>query len=195
MESCSYGKRIKTMLTALQFTTIKSIFDSMSIDWVEPYVTTEGAINRKEVGNHTGLYFIYPEVNFYFGKAATNTVINRHQTHRPKLDVNLKELYSTPVEKVEPKWQFPEGWKEGVCKFIIEGVDKIPSHYVKIGKKRVAPGVLVFPVKHKVDVDALTVVVWNLSHLTAKQISNIEEAVSPALWPYCNSETHLRRKK
>lgn len=183
------------MLTTDQYNTIKSIFDSMNIDWVEPYVTTEGAINRKEVGDHTGLYFIYPEVNFYFGKAATNTVINRHQTHRPKLDVNLKELYSTPVEKVEPKWQFPEGWKEGVCKFIIEGVDKIPSHYVKIGKKRVAPGVLDFPVKHKVDVDTLPVVVWNLSHLTSAQIGDIEQAIIPTLWPYCNTETHNQRKK
>jgi hypothetical protein len=183
------------MLTAIQYDTIKSIFNSLNIEWVEPYVTTEGAINRKEVGDHTGLYFIYPEVNFYFGKAATNTVINRHQTHRPKLDVNLKELYSTPVEKAEPKWQFPEGWKEGVCKYIIEGVDKIPSHYVKVGKKRVAPGVLDFPVKHKVDVDALTVVVWDLSNLTSTQISNIEQAIIPALWPYCNSETYRRRNK
>ena len=66
MEPCPYGKRIKTMLTAIQYDTIKSIFDSLNIDWVEPYVTTEGAINRKEVGNHTGLYFIYPEVNFLF---------------------------------------------------------------------------------------------------------------------------------
>ena len=174
---------------------IKKVFESHDIAWVEPYATTEGAINRKEVGNHRGLYFIYPEVNFYFGKAATNTVINRHQTHRPKLDVNLSELYSTPVEKAEPKWQFPEGWKEGVCKYIIEGVDTIPSHYVKVGKKRVAPGVLDFPVKHKVDVDNLTVLVWNLDHLTAEQISEIEHDIIPAIWPYCNTECHQRRKK
>jgi hypothetical protein len=174
---------------------IKQVFEQLGIDWVEPYVTTEGAINRAEVGDHRGLYYIYPEVNFYFGKAATNTVINRHYTHRPKLDVDLAALYSTPVEKVEPKWMFPEGWKEGVCKYIIEGVDTIPSHYVKVGKKRVAPGVLNFPVKHKVDVDNLTVLVWNLDHLTAKQISEIEEAVIPKIWPYCNNETYRKRKK
>ena len=182
-------------MIAENLTKIREVFEQLGHEWVEPYRTTEGAINRGEVGDHRGLYYIYPEVNFYFGKAATNTVINRHQTHRPKLDVDLAALYSTPVEKVEPKWMFPEGWKEGVCKFIIEGVDKIPSHYVKIGKKLVAPGVLDFPVKHKVDVDTLTVLVWNLDHLTAKQISEIEEAIIPTVWPYCNNETYRKRKK
>jgi hypothetical protein len=175
---------------------IREVFEQLSIDWVEPYHTTEGAINRKEVGNHTGLYYIYPEQNFYFGKATKdNTVIERHKTHRAKLDVDLAGLYSTPVEKAEAKWQFPEGWKEGVCKYLIEGVDKIPAHFVKIGKKRVAPGVLDFPVKHIVDIDTLTVVVWNLDHLTHEQISRIEEAVIPKIWPYCNSETHRKRKR
>ena len=174
---------------------IKEVFTNLQLEWVEPYLTTEGAINRGEAGNHRGLYYIYPEVNFYFGKAATNTVINRHQTHRPKLDVDLAALYSTPVEKAEPKWQFPEGWKEGVCKFIIEDVDTIPSHWVKVGKKRVAPGVLNFPVKHKVDVDNLTVLVWNLDHLTPEQISSIEKAVIPKIWPYCNNETYKKRLK
>jgi hypothetical protein len=174
---------------------IKEVFTNLQLEWVEPYLTTEGAINRSEVGNHRGLYYIYPEVNFYFGKAATNTVINRHQTHRPKLDVDLAALYSTPVEKAEPKWQFPEGWKEGVCKYIIEDVDTIPSHWVKVGKKRVAPGVLNFPVKHKVDVDNLSVLVWNLDHLTPEQISSIEKAVIPKIWPYCNNETYKKRLK
>jgi hypothetical protein len=175
---------------------IKLVFEQLSIEWVEPYHTTEGAINRKEVGNHTGLYYIYPEKNFYFGKATKdNTVIERHKTHRAKLDVNLAGLYSTPVEKAEAKWQFPEGWKEGVCKYLIEGVEEIPSHFVKIGKKRVAPGVLDFPVTHVVDIDTLPVVVWNLDHLTHEQISQIEEAVIPAIWPYCNSETYRKRKK
>ena len=37
---------------------IKQVFADLGIDWVEPYLTTEGAINRKEVGNHVGLYYI-----------------------------------------------------------------------------------------------------------------------------------------
>jgi hypothetical protein len=174
---------------------IQQVFIELGHEWVEPYETTEGAINRKEVGNHRGLYYIYPEVNFYFGKAATNTVINRHETHRPKLDVNLAELYSTPVEKAEPKWMFPEGWKEGVCKYIIEGVDSIPSHWVRVGKKRVAPGVLDFAVTHKVDVDTLPVLVWNLDHLTSTQISEIEDAIILRIKPYCNNETYRERKR
>ena len=184
-----------TVLQDFQRTAIETVFADLGHAWVEPYVTTEGAINRGEVGDHRGLYFIYPEQNFYFGKAATNTVYNRHQTHRPKLDVDLATLYSTPVEKVEPKWQFPEGWKAGVCKYIVEGVTEIPSHWERVTKKRVRPGVLDFPVDHKVNVDTLTVVVWNLDHLTAKQISEIEDRVIPALWPYCNTETHKKRLK
>lgn len=174
---------------------IKKVFASHGVDWVEPYATTEGAINRKETGNHRGLYWIYPEVNFYFGKAATNTVYNRHKTHRPKLDVDLATLYSTPKEKKEPKWTFPEGWKEAVCKFIIEDCDCIPAHAVKTDRGTVVPGVLNFPVKHKVNVDTLTVLVWDLEHLTAKQISAIEDDVIVSIWPYANTETYRKRLK
>ena len=173
---------------------IQGVFDRLGYDWIEPYATTEGSINREEVGDHRGLYWIYPQVNFYFGKAATNTVIGRHRTHRLKLDVDLAGLYSTPVEKVEAKDKFPDGWKDGVCKFILEGVDFIPSHYERIGKKRVRPGVLHFPVSYKVDVDTLPVLVWNLEHLSGAQISEIEKAVIPVIWPYCNNETHRKRK-
>lgn len=173
---------------------IRNIFTDLGVEWVDPYETTEGAINRKEVGNHRGLYYIYPEVNFYFGKAATNTVINRHKTHRPKLDVDLATLYGNPVEKNEPKWTFPAGWKQGVCKFIIDGVDFIPSHWVKVGHKKVKPGTLDLEVKHIVDVDKLTVIVWNLDHLTSSEIANIENAVILKLWPYCNDETYRLRK-
>ena len=174
---------------------IKQVFARQGIDWVEPYATTEGAINRKETGNHRGLYYIYPEANFYFGKAATNTVHNRHKTHRPKLDVDLATLYSTPVEKKEPKWIFPEGWKEAVRKFIIEDTGPIPSHYAKTERGTVVPGVLNHPVTHKVDVDSLPVLLWNLEHLTAAQISAIEEEIIPTIWPYANAETYRERKK
>jgi hypothetical protein len=174
---------------------IKLVFQQLGHTWVEPYATTEGAINRREVGNHRGLYYIYPEKNFYFGMAATNTVIKRHETHRLKLDVNLAALYSTPVEKVEPARTFPEGWKQGVCKYIIEGVTEIPSHFERIGTRRVGPGVLEFPVTHQVDVDTLPVLVWNLEHLTAGEIKNIEGEVILAIWPYCNDETYRKRKQ
>jgi hypothetical protein len=174
---------------------IKQVFADLGIDWVEPYMTTEGAINRKEAGLHRGLYYIYPEVNFYFGKAATNTVHNRHKTHRPKLDVDLATLYSTPKEKKEPKWIFPEGWKEAVRKYIIEDTGPIPSHYVKTENKTVVPGVLNHPVTHKVNVDSLPVMLWNLDHLTAEQIGTIEDTIIETIWPYANDETYQLRKK
>ena len=174
---------------------IKEVFARRGVAWVEPYMTTEGAINRKEAGLHRGLYYIYPEVNFYFGKAATNTVHERHNTHRPKLDVNLSKLYGPATEKKQPTWIFPKGWKEAVRKYIIEDQGDIPDHYVKLGKNRVAPGVLDYPATHKVDVDSLPVLVWNLDHLTAEQISSIEDEIIPTIWPYANDETYNRRRK
>ena len=171
---------------------IRHVFAQLMIDYVEPYLTTEGDINRGLTGRHRGLYYIYPEVNFYFGKAATNTVRERHQTHRAKLDVDLKKLYGPPVVKKQPRWSFPDGWRAGVCRYIIEGTDHIPDHFVRVGKQ-VAPGVLDFPVTHRVQVDTIPVLVWNLEHLPAHTISEIEELVIPAIWPYCNAETHRRR--
>jgi hypothetical protein len=179
---------------------IKTAFVQSGHCWVEPIITTEGAINRKETGDFRGLYWIYPEVNFYFGKAASPTasIIARHATHRTKLDVNLAELYSTPVKKKEPKSSFPEGWKAAVCKYIIEGVSEIPKHYVKHGKGKdayVTPGVLSFQVTHKVDIDTLPVLLWDLDHLAPKDISSIEKLIIAALEPYANTETHRKRLK
>lgn len=176
-----------------QLQQIQSVFEAFGVEWVEPYATTEGAINRREVGEHRGLYYIYPEVNFYFGKAATNTVHLRHKTHRPKLDVDLAALYSTPKEKKEPKWIFPEGWKEAVRKYIIEDTGEIPAHHIKTDRKTVVPGVLHFPVTHRVDIDTLPVLVWDLDHLTPKQISLIEDQVIQTIWPYANAETYRKR--
>jgi hypothetical protein len=175
---------------------IKQVFADLGIDWVEPYLTTEGAINRKETGNHTGLYYIYPEVNFYFGKAGkSGTIYNRHKTHRPKLDVDLRTLYGVERIKSQPQWIYPIGWKEGVRKYIIEDNGDIPEHAVKVGPKQYGPGVLDFPVTHKVDIDTLPVLLWNLDHLTYEQISNIEELVIERLEPYCNDETYQKRLK
>ena len=174
---------------------IKQVFARQGIDWVEPYATTEGAINRKETGNHRGLYYIYPEANFYFGKAAKDTIHERHNTHRPKLDVDLSTLYGPPTEKKQPAWIFPQGWKEAVRKYIIEDTGPIPEHAVRTDRKTVVPGVLNHPVTHKVDVDSLPVLLWNLEHLTAAQISAIEEEIIPTIWPYANAETYRERKK
>jgi hypothetical protein len=181
---------------------IEIAFLQNGVEYVEPYETTEGAINRKEVGNHTGLYYIYPEKNFYFGKTGKGgTVIARHKTHRAKLDVDLAGLYNGTHERPEPRWIFPAGWKEAVCEYIIEDCDHIPDHFEKIPhpdgstKRWYRPGVTNFPVKHKVDVDTLPVLVWNLDHLDYSQISRIEEDVINLIEPYANVETYRKRKR
>jgi len=179
---------------------IQTAFEAQGIEWVEPYATTEGAINRRETGNHTGLYYIYPEKNFYFGKSGkSGTVFARHKTHRAKLDVDLAGLYNGTHERPEPRWIFPAGWKEAVCKYIIEDCDHIPDHFERIPhpdgstKRWYRPGVTDFSVKHKVDVDSLSVLVWNLDHLDYSQISKIEDEVITTIWPYANVETHRKR--
>lgn len=174
---------------------IKKVFLDLDYDWVEPYRTTEGEINRGISGMHRGLYYIYPEVNFYFGKAATDTVYKRHLTHRAKMDVDLEELYGQPIEKVQPKWIFPQGWKEGVAKYLLEDAVTIPDHYEKIGSKKVRPGVLNFPVRHKVNVEDILVLVWDLEHWQSKDISNVERRIISTIWPYCNNETYRLRRR
>lgn len=176
--------------------TIRAVFDSLGIAYVAPYITTVGDIVRKQAGKHIGLYYIYPEKNFYFGKATKgNNIIKRHYSHKAKMDVNLRWLYSKPRIKVQPRSVFPEGWKAGVLKYLVEGVDQIPDHFVRLGPKQVAPGVLDFPVKHIVDTEQITVLLWDLSHLTDAQIGDIEQGVINALLPYCNTETHQMRVK
>lgn len=175
---------------------IRAVFDSLGIAYTEPYSTTVGAIVSKQAGNHRGLYYIYPENNFYFGKATKgNNIIKRHYSHKAKMDVNLRWLYSVPRIKVQPRSIYPEGWKAGVLKYLVEGTDSIPDHYVRIGPKQVAPAVLDFPVKHVVDTAQVQVLLWDLSHLTDVQIGDIEHAVIAALLPYCNTETHQLRVK
>lgn len=192
-----------------EVTQIKTIFNELGYKWVEPYMTTEGAINRQEKGLHRGLYYIYPEKNFYFGKAQSTkgggTVYHRHKTHRPKLDVDLAALYGPPTIKQEPKWTFPNGFREGVVKFLLEGDVSIPDHFIRIkdehgkpikdekGKTRCKPGVLYFPVEHKVNIDTLPVLVWNLDHLGEYAIKEIEKSVITTIWPYCNHPTYLKR--
>ena len=173
---------------------IKSIFEQQGQSWVEPYETTEGAIIRREVGNHRGLYYFH-ENNLYAGKNANQPCGPRHDTHWAKLQVNLARLYGTPIEKKEPRWIFPEGWKEGIRKFIIEDKGPIPSHWIKIGHKKVTPGILDFPVIHKVDIDKLKVLLWNLDHLTSTEIGNLEKQIITTIWPYCNTETYNRRRR
>jgi len=169
-------------------------------EWVEPYWTTEEAIVSGKSGMHRGLYWIAPEMNFYFGKAATSFVHARNKTHWMKLNVDLRTLYGGDgvSSKKEAGDKFPVGWKQAMCDLILEGVKIIPSHYIQHGtgkNKYVTPGVLDFPVKYKVNVAKLPVLVWDLDHLTSKQISNIEKSIIKDVEPYANTETYRKRTK
>lgn len=185
---------------------IKQVFEQLDINWVEPYETTVQDVLEKRAGMHRGLYWIYPEENFYFGLAKSkNTLIatKRMDTHILKLTVDLATLYGAKSKdtspKVEPYKQFPEGWKAAVRKYIIEDAGPIPSHWRSVKhptrKRWVEPGVLEYPVEFKVDPYSLTVLIWDLNHLSPNQIKSIEEGVIHSIWPYANSETHSKRIK
>lgn len=182
---------------------IKEVFENLKYKWVEPYMTTEGAINRQETGMHRGLYYIYPEKNFYFGKAQSTkgagTIYHRHQTHRPKLDVDLAELYGPQNIKKQPKWTFPKGFREGVVKYLIKENIAIPDNFISFidndGIKKCKPANLNFTVTHTKDIETLPVLVWNLDHFSEESIDEIEESVITTIWPYCNNETYRKRRK
>ena len=180
------GQYMDTLLERL--TAIKSIFNQHDIEWVEPFETTLGAINNKEVDTKfRGLYYFY-ENNFYVGIASRGKIKDRHDTHRPKFDVDLKSLWRS-------SWAFSEAWQEGVRKYIIEDTGDIP--FKKRPKGTDVNGYypeVNFPVKHKVDVEKIKVLIWNLDHLKPWQIKMLETFIIYTIWPYCNDETYDRRK-
>ena len=64
-----------------RLTAIKSIFNQHDIEWVEPFETTLGAINNKEVDTKfRGLYYFY-ENNFYVGIASRGTFFVEYQPY------------------------------------------------------------------------------------------------------------------
>ena len=185
---------------------IKECFYSLDIDYIEPYESTVGKIASKENGNHRGLYYIYPEKNFYFGlsgKSKTATISSgRMNTHILKLRVDLSSLYGPENEKCQPSKTFPQGWKYAVRKHIINEKTKIPSHWIAMippeGKKKwVKPGCLNYPVTYQktISPEGLKVLVWDLNHLSPKAIKSIEKRVIKSIWPEANSETYNKKYK
>ena len=176
---------------------INSIIENYVKKKCVPYYTTEGSINNKECGNHRGLYYIYPELNFYFGLSSKKnaTIIARHETHRAKLDVNINKLFGPARKKKEPSLQFPIGWQEGICKYIIDEVDEIPQYFKKTVDGFVEPIYLDFSVKHLIDVDKIQVIIWNLNEYPPETIEAIEDKVIETIYPYCNKETAILRNK
>jgi len=73
-----------------------------------------------------------------------------------------------------------------VIKHLLDGVKAIPSHYEGSMKKGVTSANLDFKVKHRVDVDSLPVLVWNLNHLKREEIKELETDIIAKLRPCCN---------
>jgi hypothetical protein len=175
---------------------IRSVFEELGYTWVEPSSSTTGQLAAGEHGLHKGLYWIWPEENFYFGKAATQHVTKRHQSHMMKLKADLPALYGPPVEKVQFGSAYPDGWREGVAKYLLENdIDMVPPMWVRLGPKLMAPANLDFVPIHKRSVDDIPCLVWDLDTWTAADIGRVEKAINRQLLSYCNTEAHIIRRK
>ncbi len=171
---------------------IKSVFEKQGHQYIEPYTTTHGSVFDGKCGKHKGLYYFH-ENNFYFGLAKTGNIIGRHKTHRPKLNVDLRALYGPLKIKKQVKYTFPKGWRDGVRKFIIEDKGIIPDNFIRISKDKIKPGVMDYPLSHKVNVKDLKLLLWNLDHYTSEEIKNLESEIIEKIEPYCNHETYKKR--
>lgn len=176
---------------------IKKVFQKYNIEY-ETIHTTVGEIARGEVGNFRGFYWIWPDVNFYFGIAASITanVTNRFKTHLMKLRVALAEMYGPLKEKKQPKKTYPINWIDGVLTFIIEAIEPFPEWYVKTDRGTVLPGQFDFKFKHKVDPDTLPVTVFKVSQdVPPQDIKDAETEIIELMEPYANDETYRKRQK
>lgn len=162
-----------------------------------PYESTVGSLEAGLHGVHRGLYYIYPEVNFYFGKchSPTATVFGRfYKNHGSKLRANPAELYGPPSRKVQPRIETPQGWREGVARFIYSDMPEYPEYYRKVGPRQVEPVIKENRYTPVVNIADISVLVWNMSD-DPKTISDVETAVIAAIEPYCNTETYKKRLK
>jgi len=89
--------------------TIRKIFDDHKIKWVDPITATVGEIYRGKAGTCRGLYYIFPDVNFYFGmtNSDTNTICgSRFKPHYAKMKVDLRAMYGYDRPKKNPSGHF-----------------------------------------------------------------------------------------
>jgi hypothetical protein len=181
---------------------IKKIFIEEGHDYLVPKTSTVKEVAEGLEGTHRGLYYIWPEKNFYLGLAKSPDAqisFKRMDTHVLKLNVDLRGLYCGKGDnrqiKKEPYKQFPEGWREGVSKYLLEGSPIIPIHFKKTPSGKVKPINLDFKCRLKFDPMNLPVLLWNLNHLEPHQIKTLETKIIKTIWPFCNNETYKIRKK
>ena len=155
------------------------------------YVTTVKDLYNREKGNHTGVYIAYNSMVAYYVGIATkgNTINERFQPHYAKFTANLPALYGGLTKpKKETRWQFPKNWREGVKEHFLLN-ENIPDYWIGKQKKEIIqPYNLDWrPVfKPGVDVDQISVVVWDLTELPAHQIDDLETTLVKALKPVFN---------
>ena len=190
------------MDTLKRLAQIKKIFIDEGHEHLVPKASTVKRVSQGLEGTHRGLYYIWPEKNFYLGLAKSlgaQISFKRMDTHVLKLNVDLRGLYCGKGDnrqiKKEPYKQFPAGWREGVSKYVLEGSPTIPIHFEKTPSGRVKPVNLNFKCKFKFDPMNLPVLLWNLNHLKPHQIKILETEIIKTIWPFCNNETYLVRKR
>ena len=179
---------------------IKQIFEQAGVVYREPEMARVETVVTGQTGRFRGIYYIWPEQNFYVGLAKSpgaSIADKRMDTHVLKLTVNLKGLYggkgkNTKIKK-EPYKQFPDGWRWAVSEYLLKHKTPIPTHWQKREDGLVEPVNLDYQCEHLQDPMQLPVALWNLNANTPEQIDEIERGMKEALWPRCNTETHKRR--
>ena len=179
---------------------IQQIFDEAGVVYQEPEMARVHQVVTGQTGKFRGIYYIWPEQNFYVGLAKSpkaSIADKRMDTHVLKLMVNMKSLYggkhqNTDIKK-EPYKQFPEGWRYGVSRYLLKDSPIIPLHWQSRTDGRVEPCNLDFVCEHHQDPMQLPVALWNLNDCTPDEIEAVETGMKTTLWPVCNTETHRRR--
>ena len=80
---------------------IKQIFEQAGVVYREPEMARVETVVTGQTGRFRGIYYIWPEQNFYVGLAKSpgaSIADKRMDTHVLKLTVNLKGLYGGKSE-------------------------------------------------------------------------------------------------
>jgi hypothetical protein len=171
---------------------MKAAMTSLDIAYTKHQDATVHRLYLGHAGRHTGIYIVYgPNKTYYIGIATeSNTIYGRFQPHYAKFTVNLSAMYGgTDKDKKETRWQFPKNWRKGIKQEFLLNEDNIPNYWIGKQKKEVIkPSNLDWkPVfKEGVDIDNISVAVWDLGHLTPKQIDILETALVQDLKPLFN---------
>jgi hypothetical protein len=197
--------KIKELMESISYswlTTVQQAFINQGVNYIDPVITTVKNLHTGVVGRHTGIYIIFKEapdgtVFYYLGIATKgNTIHARFQPHYAKLTVNLSAMYGPNLEpRPETRWMFPKNWRKGVKQHFLDNPDDIPDYWTGKQKRGVQP------INHEwkpiwkqgVDIDNLSVAIWNLSSADAVQIDKIETSLIQTLKPIFNgAKTKVR---